>query len=81
MRSRWVRVRGSETVSVAANVAEMIPPQEVYGAEQGELLVLSWGGTHGACYTAVQSAIESGQIDLLHIHGLFPHHVVQRDVE
>ena len=50
-----------------ANVAEMIPPQEVYGPEQGELLVLSWGGTHGACYTAVQSAIESGR-SVAHCH-------------
>ncbi len=25
-----------------ANVAEMIPPQQVFGPEQGELLVLSW---------------------------------------
>ncbi|MCC6508255.1 MAG: 2-oxoacid:acceptor oxidoreductase subunit alpha [Pirellulaceae bacterium] len=50
-----------------ANVAEMIPPQEVYGPEQGELLVLSWGGTHGSCYTAVQSALESGR-SVAHCH-------------
>lgn len=50
-----------------ANVAEMIPPQEVVGPEQGELLVLSWGGTHGACYTAVQNAQEAGR-SVAHCH-------------
>jgi len=50
-----------------ANIASVIPPQEVYGPEQGELLVLSWGGTHGACYTAVQSAIKAGR-SVAHCH-------------
>ncbi len=50
-----------------ANVAEMIPPQEVFGPEQGDLLVLSWGGTHGACYTAVQNAQEAGR-SVAHCH-------------
>jgi 2-oxoglutarate/2-oxoacid ferredoxin oxidoreductase subunit alpha len=50
-----------------ANIASMIPPQEVYGPERGELLVLSWGGTHGACYTAVQRALESGR-SVAHCH-------------
>ncbi len=34
-----------------ANIAKVIPPQEVFGPEQGELLVISWGGTYGACHT------------------------------
>lgn len=50
-----------------ANIAEVIPPQEVYGPEKGDLLVLSWGGTHGACYTAVQSAIKAGR-SVAHCH-------------
>jgi len=37
-------------------VADFIPPQEVFGPEKGDLLVLSWGGTYGACRTAVTRA-------------------------
>ncbi len=30
-----------------ANAAKILPKQEVYGPQSGELLVLSWGGTYG----------------------------------
>ncbi|MCH8922062.1 MAG: 2-oxoacid:acceptor oxidoreductase subunit alpha, partial [Planctomycetes bacterium] len=43
-----------------AGIADDIPPQEVEGVEQGKLLVLSWGGTKGACKTAVRRVIDSG---------------------
>ena len=36
------------------SIADDIPLQEVDGPASGELLVLSWGGTYGACATAVQ---------------------------
>ena len=41
-------------------VADFIPPQEVFGPEKGDLLVLSWGGTYGACRTAVTRAQAAG---------------------
>jgi 2-oxoglutarate ferredoxin oxidoreductase subunit alpha len=50
-----------------ANVAKMIPPASVMGPEQGELLVVSWGGTYGACMTAVRQAQESG-LSVAHLH-------------
>jgi 2-oxoglutarate ferredoxin oxidoreductase subunit alpha len=50
-----------------ANVARVIPPQEVFGPSEGELLVLSWGGTYGACHTAVQSAQQAGR-SVAHCH-------------
>lgn len=50
-----------------ANVAKVIPPQEVMGPEEGELLVLSWGGTYGACHTAVQQALDDGR-SVAHCH-------------
>jgi 2-oxoglutarate ferredoxin oxidoreductase subunit alpha len=50
-----------------ANVARVIPPQEVFGPSQGELLVLSWGGTYGACHTAVQTAQQAGR-SVAHCH-------------
>ena len=46
-----------------AKVAHDIPPQEVVGPEQGDLLVVSWGGTYGACLTAVQQAQAGGARD------------------
>ena len=50
-----------------ANVAKLIPPATVMGPEQGDLLVLSWGGTYGACMTAVRQAQESG-LSVAHLH-------------
>ncbi|MCA9180395.1 MAG: hypothetical protein KDA51_03060, partial [Planctomycetales bacterium] len=50
-----------------ANVAKIIPPQEVIGPSEGELLVLSWGGTYGSCRTAVLKAIEEGR-SVAHCH-------------
>lgn len=49
------------------NVATQIPPQEVEGPASGDLLVLSWGGTYGACKTAVETCIEQG-LSVAHAH-------------
>ncbi len=55
------------------NVAQKIPLQEVAGPEQGKLLVLSWGGTYGACTTAVQQvAKEGGSVAHAHLRYLNP---------
>ena len=43
-----------------AGVAHDIPEQEVDGPASGKLLVVSWGGTYGACATAVRDVRESG---------------------
>lgn len=50
-----------------ALVAHDIPPQEVNGPESGELLVLSWGGTYGACTTAVERCRRQG-LSVAHAH-------------
>ncbi|MCH2128340.1 MAG: 2-oxoacid:acceptor oxidoreductase subunit alpha [Pirellulaceae bacterium] len=50
-----------------ANVSSDIPPQEVNGPSSGDLLVLSWGGTYGACATAVQEAQTRG-LSVAHTH-------------
>lgn len=44
-----------------ANIADDIPPQELDGADSGDLLVLSWGGPYGACATAVHHAQAAGK--------------------
>ncbi len=48
-------------------VAEMIPPQTIMGPASGDLLVLSWGGTKGACRTAVSKAQDAG-LEVSHCH-------------
>ncbi|MEM7478543.1 MAG: 2-oxoacid:acceptor oxidoreductase subunit alpha, partial [Planctomycetota bacterium] len=50
-----------------ANVVEMIAPQEVMGPTTGDLLVLSWGGTKGACHTAVSRSQKKG-LAVAHCH-------------
>lgn len=49
------------------NVALAIEPQEVLGPETGDLLVLSWGGTYGACKTAVEHCQSEG-LKVAHAH-------------
>ncbi len=49
------------------NIATVIGPQEVMGAVSGDLLVVSWGGTYGACTTAVEQCQEAG-LSVAHAH-------------
>jgi 2-oxoglutarate ferredoxin oxidoreductase subunit alpha len=51
-------------------VADELPLQEVDGPESGDLLVLSWGGTYGACATAVHLAQDEGK-SVSHCHLLY----------
>lgn len=48
-----------------ANIASDVPLQTVDGPDSGDLLVVSWGGTYGACTTAVKRA---RQLDLAVAH-------------
>jgi 2-oxoglutarate ferredoxin oxidoreductase subunit alpha len=50
-----------------ADIAKELPPQEVEGPASGKLLVLSWGGTYGACRTAVRNMIAQGK-SVAHAH-------------
>jgi 2-oxoglutarate ferredoxin oxidoreductase subunit alpha len=43
-----------------ANIANEIPELEVTGAQEGDLLVVGWGGTYGSIVTAVQRARRKG---------------------
>ena len=43
-----------------AGIAKDIPELEVFGPEEGELLVIGWGGTAGAIHTAVERAQRRG---------------------
>jgi 2-oxoglutarate ferredoxin oxidoreductase subunit alpha len=50
-----------------ANIAGDIPPQPIDGPESGDLLVLSWGGTYGACATAIHNLQAQGHA-VTHCH-------------
>ena len=50
-----------------ANIANALPDQEIDGAESGDLLVLSRGGTHGSVRTAVRQAQDDGK-SVSHVH-------------
>ena len=43
-----------------ANIANEIPELTVTGPEDGDLLVIGWGGTYGSILTAVQRSIRKG---------------------
>lgn len=54
-------------------VAEDIPLQTVEGESSGDLLVVSWGGTYGACATAVRKMQADGKkVSLMHMKYLNP---------
>jgi len=57
----------NDRAAKVAKLADYIPEQEVYGAEEGNLLVLSWGSTYGATRSAVQTALNAG-IQVSHVH-------------
>jgi len=48
-------------------IANFIPEVEVDGPETGDLLVLSWGSTYGAVFTAVNDARDAGH-EVAHAH-------------
>lgn len=56
-----------------ANVALDVPLQEVLGETTGDVLVISWGGTYGACVTAVSRLRAQGQrVSHAHVRYLNP---------
>ncbi|MBX7222791.1 MAG: 2-oxoacid:acceptor oxidoreductase subunit alpha [Blastocatellia bacterium] len=56
-----------------ANIANFIPEAEVFGAPEGDLLVIGWGGTYGAITTAVETLQHQGQrISSCHLQYLNP---------
>ncbi|MDE2743627.1 MAG: 2-oxoacid:acceptor oxidoreductase subunit alpha [Gemmatimonadota bacterium] len=48
-------------------IADFIPELEVTGPEQGDLLVLGWGGTYGAIRAAVEQVRDEG-LDVAYAH-------------
>jgi 2-oxoglutarate ferredoxin oxidoreductase subunit alpha len=56
-----------------ANIAAEIPELSVLGPENGDLLVIGWGGTYGSILTAVERAQRKGQkVAMAHLRYLNP---------
>ncbi|MBI4576341.1 MAG: 2-oxoacid:acceptor oxidoreductase subunit alpha [Planctomycetes bacterium] len=56
-----------------ARVAESLPPLEVFGPPTGRVLVVGWGGTHGAITSAVERLREEGlSVSSVHLRYLNP---------
>jgi 2-oxoglutarate ferredoxin oxidoreductase subunit alpha len=56
-----------------AGVADDVPLQEVNGESTGDLLVIGWGGTYGACTTAVDHLQSQGYaVSHAHLRHLNP---------
>lgn len=56
-----------------AGIAQDIPPTEISGDSQGELLVVGWGGTYGAITQAVQACQANGMpVSSIHLRHLNP---------
>jgi 2-oxoglutarate ferredoxin oxidoreductase subunit alpha len=54
-------------------VAEFIPKQEVEGDEEGDILVVTWGGTHGPAQEAVEQLRADGKkVSHAHFHYIMP---------
>ncbi|HAN32020.1 MAG TPA: 2-oxoglutarate ferredoxin oxidoreductase subunit alpha [Myxococcales bacterium] len=48
-------------------IAHTLPATEIYGEDSGDVLMISWGSTYGACVTAVRLARSEGH-SVSHIH-------------
>ena len=44
-----------------------IDPTEVYGKNNGDMLIISWGGTYGSCRSAVETLNDEGK-SVSHVH-------------
>jgi 2-oxoglutarate ferredoxin oxidoreductase subunit alpha len=67
--ARMIELREAKVARIAAE----LPPVEVTGDDRGDLLVVGWGGTHGAILSAVESARADGlAVSSIHLRHLNP---------
>ncbi len=60
---RMVEIRAEKV----ARIADELPPTEVFGKQEGGVLLLGWGGTYGAIRTTAENYIASG-LPIAHVH-------------
>jgi len=59
-----VRLRAEKVEMVANEIPDVVPE----GAPAGDLLIVSWGSTHGAITAAVKAQIAKGNRSIGHVH-------------
>jgi 2-oxoglutarate/2-oxoacid ferredoxin oxidoreductase subunit alpha len=69
---QMIRIRARKV----AGIAREIPPTRVGGAQEGDVLVVGWGGTYGALAAAVKELVDRGKavghVHLRHLNPLPP---------
>ena len=56
-----------------ANISNEFGKTEVFGEKSGDLLILAWGGTRGACRSAAESLVNDGyKIGYVHLRWINP---------
>ncbi|MCF8221562.1 MAG: 2-oxoacid:acceptor oxidoreductase subunit alpha [Bacteroidales bacterium] len=56
-----------------ARVVSKVPDQKIYGDEEGDLLLIGWGGTYGHLLTAVRELRDKGKkVSLAHFNYINP---------
>ncbi len=56
-----------------ANIAKTIPATEVFGQQEGDLLLIGWGSTYGALRSATEELLKKGhKVGQVHIKHLNP---------
>jgi 2-oxoglutarate/2-oxoacid ferredoxin oxidoreductase subunit alpha len=69
---QMIRIRARKI----AGIAREIPPTQVGGAQEGDVLVVGWGGTYGALAAAVKELVDRGKavghVHLRHLNPLPP---------
>jgi len=66
---RMIRLRAEKVARITAD----IPPIEINGPENGELLVVGWGGTFGAITSAVEAArLDGNAVSTIQLRHLNP---------
>ncbi|NDD27558.1 MAG: 2-oxoacid:acceptor oxidoreductase subunit alpha [Proteobacteria bacterium] len=56
-----------------ARIANDVPDVEVFGDAEGDLLIVGWGGTHGAITSAVEKARKQGKkVSSIHLRYINP---------
>ena len=69
----YTQLMNDERRAKVAGLAEVIPEQDVFGADTGDLLVLGWGGTFGALRQATRKAQAMGhQVSHAHVRYINP---------
>lgn len=64
---RMVQLRAEKV----ARIADFVKDAEIYGPDEGDLLIISWGSTYGAIYTALEQ-INNQRIGWYHLRWINP---------